>query len=68
MVCASGSIDGRRATAEEYEDFLLQLDSTFADMETAKRKGYLQRDRHLLKAVANDIYQRRDMIRSGKPL
>lgn len=41
------------------EDLILQLDSTFADLEAAKRKGYLTRDLPLLKAEADDIRRRR---------
>jgi hypothetical protein len=43
----------------QYEDLLLALDSTLADMETAKRKGYLARDLPLLRAAADDIRHRR---------
>lgn len=44
---------------KEYEDLLLQLDSTFADLEAAKRKGYLLRDLPILKRTADDIRRRR---------
>jgi hypothetical protein len=46
-----------------YEDLLLALDSTLADLETAKRKGYLQRGLPLLRAAADDIRERRRMVR-----
>jgi hypothetical protein len=49
----------------EYEDLLLQLDSTFSDLEAAKRKGYLQRDLPLLKKTADDI---RDRRRTNPPI
>ena len=39
----------------ELEDLILQLDSTFADLETAKRKGYLTRDLPRLRQEANRI-------------
>jgi hypothetical protein len=45
--------DAQRLT--EYEDLLLALDGTLADMETAKRKGYLSRDLPLLRAAADAI-------------
>lgn len=48
---------------EEYvkslEDLILQLDSTLADMEAAKRKGYLQRDLPVLRATAERIRRQR---------
>lgn len=50
---------------KEYEDFLLKLDGTLADMEAAKRKGYLQRDLPLLRATADAIRARRRMVGLG---
>jgi hypothetical protein len=47
---------------KEYEDLLLQLDSTLADMEAAKRKGYLARDLPLLRATADAIRARRRVV------
>jgi hypothetical protein len=44
---------------KEYEDLLLALDGTLADMEAAKRKGYFARDLPLLRAAADDIRDRR---------
>ena len=43
------------ARIAELEDLILQLDSTFADIETARRKGYLQRDMPRLRAEADRI-------------
>lgn len=39
----------------ELEDLILQLDSTFADLDVARRKGYLQRDMPRLRAEADRI-------------
>jgi len=44
---------------KELEDLILTLDSTFADLESARRKGYLTRDLPLLRKAANEIYRRR---------
>lgn len=41
------------------EDLILQLDSTFADIETARRKGYLRRDMPKLRAAADRIRKQR---------
>jgi hypothetical protein len=46
---------------KEYEDLLLALDGTLADMEAAKRKGYLARDLPLLRNAADAIRDRRRM-------
>lgn len=54
-------------TKKEYEDFLLQLDSTFADIESAKRKGYLSRDLKKLREIVNNIYKRRSRKRNPPP-
>lgn len=43
----------------ELEDLIVQLDTTIADMEAAKRKDYLTRDLKRLREVANVIYQAR---------
>ena len=43
----------------ELEDLILQLDSTFADLESARRKGYLRRDLPRLRAEADRIRQER---------
>ena len=43
------------ARIAELEDLILQLDSTFADIETARRKGYLQRAMPRLRAEADRI-------------
>jgi hypothetical protein len=43
----------------ELEDLILQLDSTFADIETARRKGYMARDMPRLRAEADHIRQER---------
>ena len=47
------------ARLAKLEDLILQLDSTLADIEAAKRKGYLTRDLPLLKAAADEIRTRR---------
>jgi hypothetical protein len=44
---------------KEYEDLLLALDGTLADMEASKRKGYFARDLPLLTAAVDDIRARR---------
>jgi hypothetical protein len=44
---------------EELEDLIVQLDCTLADMETAKRKGYLRRDLATLREEANRIWTKR---------
>ncbi|MEP2085059.1 MAG: hypothetical protein ABJP87_04455 [Bauldia litoralis] len=44
---------------KELEDLILQLDSTFADIETARRKGYLRRDMPKLRAEADRIRKER---------
>ena len=44
-----------RTRIAELEDLILQLDSTFADIETARRKGYLRRDMPRLRAEADRI-------------
>lgn len=41
------------------EDLIVQLDSTFSDMEAANRKGYLTRDLKVLRNEANAIYAAR---------
>lgn len=43
----------------ELEDLILQLDGTFADIETARRKGYLRRDLPKLHAEADRIRDKR---------
>jgi hypothetical protein len=37
----------------EFEDLIFQLDSTFADLDAARRKGYLRRDLPRLRAEAD---------------
>ena len=44
---------------EELESLLLSLDSTFADVEVAKRKGYYTRDIARVRAEADRIYAKR---------
>jgi hypothetical protein len=48
-----------RSYIKRLEDLILQLDSTFSDLETAKRKGYLARDMPRLHKVADGIRDRR---------
>jgi len=43
----------------ELEDLILQLDGTFADLDAARRKGYLRRDLPRLRAEADRIRQER---------
>lgn len=43
----------------ELEDLILQLDSTFADLEAAAHKGYLLRDLPRLRAEADRIREKR---------
>mgnify|MGYP001248686561 CR=1 FL=1 len=43
----------------ELEDLVLQLDSTFADLDAARRKGYLRRDLPRLRAEADRIHKER---------
>lgn len=63
MVCASRCIDVDRtdltARVVELEDLILQLDSTFADLDAARRKGYLRRDLPRLRVEAGRIRQKR---------
>lgn len=47
------------ARVAELEDLILQLDSTFADLDTARRKGYLRSDLPRLRAEADRIRQKR---------
>lgn len=44
---------------DKLEELILSLAATFADMETAKRKGYLRRDLTLLRAEADNIFAKR---------
>ena len=43
----------------ELEDLILQLDSTFADRDAARRKEYLRRDLPRLRAEADRIRNER---------
>jgi hypothetical protein len=43
----------------ELEDLIIQLDSTLADLESSRRKGYLTRDLKRLRAEAGHIHARR---------
>lgn len=43
----------------ELEDLILQLDSTFADLPVADRKGYLRRDLPRLRTEADRIRKER---------
>ncbi|MVA95648.1 hypothetical protein GN330_00065 [Nitratireductor sp. CAU 1489] len=43
----------------ELEELILQLDSPFADLDAARRKGYLRRDMPRLRAEADRIRQTR---------
>lgn len=43
----------------ELEELILQLDSTFADFDAARRKGYLRREMPRLRAEADRIRQKR---------
>jgi hypothetical protein len=44
-----------RAYVKRLEDLILQLDSTFSDIETARAKGYLARDMPVLHKEADRI-------------
>ena len=63
MACACGCIDvddaDLNARVIELEDLILQLDSTFADLDAARSKGYLRRDMPRLRAEADLIRQKR---------
>jgi hypothetical protein len=48
-----------RAYVKRLEDLIMQLDSTFSDIETARDKGYLARDMPALHMEA-------DRIRAGR--
>ena len=48
----------------DLEILIVQLDATFADMEAARRKGYLTRDLAVLRAEADKIL---DARRNGAP-
>lgn len=41
------------------EDLILTLDSTFSDIEAARRKGYLRRDIPILHKQADEIRAKR---------
>lgn len=49
----------RKPSLTELEDLILQLDSTLADIETAKRKGYHLRDTRKLRDFADRIHASR---------
>ena len=53
------AINQPTARIVELEDLILQLDSTFADLPVADRKGYLRRDLPRLHAEADRIRQER---------
>lgn len=62
MVCASGCIDvdaDLTARIVELENLILQLYSTFADLDAARRKGYLRRDTPRLRVEADRIRAKR---------
>ena len=46
----------RETRLAEPEDLVIQLDSTFSDLESSKRKGYLARDLKRLRTEANRIH------------
>jgi len=48
-----------RSRIVELEDLILQLDATFADIDAARRKGYLARDLPRLRTEADRIRQQR---------
>lgn len=48
-----------RAYVKKLEDLILQLDSTFSDIEAATRKGYMARDMPVLHRTADAIRDRR---------
>ena len=43
----------------DLEDLIIQLDSTFADLESSRRKGYLSRDLKRLREEADRIHAKR---------
>lgn len=57
-------LDAMVFEVERLEALILQLDSTLADVETAKRKGYWDRDRRYLKDEA-DAIRNRERIPAG---
>lgn len=57
--CTDVDTDPQRRRIEELEDLILQLDSTFADIETARHKGYMARDMPRLRAESDRIRRER---------
>lgn len=47
------------APTNDLEELVLQLDATLSDMDAARRKGYLSRDRQRLRQQADAIRARR---------
>lgn len=56
----------RTPSKKELVDLVLQLDSTLADLEAAKRKGYLTRDLPKLRETAARIYDYRTHRKSWR--
>ena len=48
-----------RAYVKKLEDLILQLDSTFSDIESSRTKGYIARDMPRLHKMADAIAARR---------
>ena len=56
-----------RTYVKELEDLILQLDSTFSDIESSKAKGYITRDMPRLHKAADGIRdRRRGTMKSGR--
>lgn len=51
---------------KDLEDLLLQLDATFSDIESARRKGYLVRDMPKLHKAADGIRAKRAAVKGGR--
>ena len=58
----NGALTDDAQRLKEYENLLLALDGTLADMKAAKRRVYLARDLPLLRATADDIRDRRRLV------
>lgn len=51
-----------RAYVKRLEDLIVQLDSTFSDIESSHTKGYLSRDMHALRKEADRIRDSRNAM------
>jgi hypothetical protein len=51
-----------RAYVKRFEDLIMQLDSTFSDIESSNTKGYLSRDMAVLHKEADRIRDSRNAM------